>query len=106
MKPDRLADVQGADDDHLFDDAPQGVGATQAVQPAKQDPALAQQTAPQGDEHLFDDAPQGIAEPPGHEHALGATKDAARAFNKFPQGITEQDAQFAAIHVACSAAGP
>jgi hypothetical protein len=61
------------------------------------------------DRDLFEDAPQGIAEPPGHEHALGTAKDAAdaaHAFNEFPQGLTEQEARFAAIHVACSEAGP
>lgn len=60
------------DDDHLFDDAPQGVGA------------IAPQAAPTADEHLFDDAPQGIAD--------DATA-ADRAFSAFPRGVEQQRAR-------------
>jgi hypothetical protein len=73
MKPDLLADVQGVDDDHLFDDAPQGVGA-------RQYPAVAQQAAPPDDEHLFDDAPQGMSDSSsGGSFARGVVAGAAPA---------------------------
>ena len=79
------AEGKMTDDDHLFDDAPQGVAPSIAGQSAAA--AVASQPQPQAamtqgatpdDDHLFDDAPQGMSEVSGFgAFARGAALSAA-----------------------------